>query len=126
MIKILRNGVIVVSVLYCLMMGTGMGETAPLAPEGKINLRNCSDAELTVIFSRSDHSLAVSVPLKSKQNSLLKYCPPRCLLSIVTPGRGPFEIDVKSTNRYEVDIEADNRGRYWHIKPEVSGKHCGR
>ena len=47
------------------------------------------------------------------QNTLLRYCPPRCLASIATSGRGLFEINVEPTNQYVVDYGTDGTGKFW-------------
>jgi hypothetical protein len=92
------------------------GNNAPLMGEGEIGMRNCTNMTLTLTFATEKGDRGTDYVLHGGENTLLKYCPTRCLISVATPGRGLSELQVQPQNRYVVDIGSDANGKFWRLR----------
>jgi hypothetical protein len=118
------RGILIVSLVYLWPIIPAVCDTAPLMGDGEIGLKNCTSVDLTLNFSREKGDQGLDFVLRGGQNTLLRYCPPRCLASIATSGRGLFELNVEPTSRYVVDFGTDGIGRFWRIRKVSDNKQC--
>ena len=112
------------ALIYLGLIMPALSDVAPLMGEGEIGVRNCANVNLTLNFARERGDQGTDVVLRGGQNTLLRYCPPRCIASIATSGRGPLELTVEPQSRYVVDIDTDSAGKFWRIRKVTDNRQC--
>jgi hypothetical protein len=113
------------SLLACLGVTTpALGDSAPLMGEGEIGMRNCTNVALTLTFATEAGERGIDYLLRGGANTLLRYCPSRCLVSVATPGRGLSQLRVTPQTRYVVDIGSDFTGKFWRLRQAPETDPC--